>query len=119
MAKIQKELYGDFDEMIAVIHDAVVGGGVTAEMVESSQFIGSESRCSVMIFERYSAMFQSRVSLSVTLFETEGRKFVSAVASGGSSARFVKINTIPEDSMLETVRAAIHSYSRPRPEDDG
>ena len=43
MAKIQKELYGDFDEMIAVIHDAVVGGGVTAEMVESSQFIGSEA----------------------------------------------------------------------------
>ncbi len=118
MAKIQKELYGDFDDIIADIHDAVVGGSVTGEMIESSQFKGAEARCSVMIFERYSAMYQSRVTLSVTLFQTEGRIFISAAATGGSSARFVKINTIPEDSLLEAVRVVIHSYSRPKPEDD-
>ena len=115
MAKIQKELYGDFDDIIADIHDAVVSGSVTGEMIESSQFKGNESRCSVMIFERYSAMYQSRVTLSVTLFQTEGRIFVSAVSSGGSSARFVKINTIPEGSMLEAIRYVIHSYSKPKP----
>ncbi len=119
MAKIQREVYGDFDEMITAIYDAVTGSSVTGEMVESSAFTGSEARCSVMIFERYSAMYSSRVTLSVTLFETEGRRFVSAVSSGGSSARFVKINTIPEDSMLETVRYVIHSYSRPKPGENG
>ena len=115
MAKIQRELFGDFDDIIADIHDAVVGGSVTGEMIESSQFKGSEARCSVMVFERYSAMYQSRVTLSVTLFQTEGRIFISAAATGGSSARFVKINTIPEDSMLETVRYCMRSFS-PRPE---
>jgi len=50
------------------------------------------------------------VSMNVTLFETEGRLFVSAVTSGGSQAMLFKINTFGEEAFLDLIRDVIDKY---------
>ncbi|MBP5606079.1 MAG: hypothetical protein J6X60_11140 [Ruminiclostridium sp.] len=113
MAKLERELYGDYDTIVKSVYDSVMNGSMTASLEDSSRFYGNGTRCDVMVFERYSMLGDNRVSLSVTFFEADGRIFVSAISSGGSKATFFKFNTIGEETFLDTVRKTINSYSLP------
>ena len=113
MAKIQTELYGDFDMILNSVHNAVMGGSLSASLEESSDFYENGARCSVRVYERYSWLGGNRLSMSVTLFSANGRVYISAATTGGSQARFVKINTVGEHSFLGTVKNTIEAFTRP------
>lgn len=110
MAKLECRLRGSFDTVLREIENAVLSGSVSASLEDGSDFRAGEARCSVRVFERYSAMGGNRVSLNVTLVEAEGALFLSAIASGGSQAMFFKINTFGEDSFLDTVRGVVDRF---------
>ncbi len=110
MAKYESRLKGNFNEILQVIDDAVTGGSLSASLEESSSFSTGSGRCAVMVYERYSWSGGNRVSLSVTLFESEGNIFVSAIASGGSQAMFFKINTFGEEAFLDTLISHLKNY---------
>lgn len=110
MAKYESRLKGNFNEILQVIDDAVTGGSLSATLEESSKFSTAGGRCAVMVYERYSWSGGNRVSLSVTLFESEGNIFVSAIASGGSQAMFFKINTFGEEAFLDTLISHLKNY---------
>ena len=77
-------------------------GSVSASLEDSSDFSDGSSRCSVRVFERYSALGSNRVSLSVTLYEgRDGTIHLSAITSGGSQAMFFKINAFGEQAFLD------------------
>ena len=102
MAKIEKVLYGQFDNILKKIEDGVLGGSISASLEESSDFANGTARCSVRVFERYSYAGGNRVSLSVTVFQNgDSPVYISAVTSGGSQAMFFKMNTWGEESFLE------------------
>ena len=102
MAKLERILQGDFRGILKTIEDGVVHGSWTAELEESSDFSGENSKCSVRVFERYSYSGSNRVSLSVTLYqEGDGPIHLSAITSGGSQAMFFKINTWGEEAFLD------------------
>ncbi|MBQ9936748.1 MAG: hypothetical protein IJO86_00305 [Oscillospiraceae bacterium] len=105
MAKLERELQGDFREILYKIQDGIQNGSVSATLEESSDFISGDARCSVRVFERYSYMGNNRVSLSVTLFQVgEGVIHLSAITSGGSQAVFFKLNTLGEEAFLDKLR---------------
>ncbi len=100
MAKLEKTITGNFDEILHRIEDGILSGSISATLEESSDFGIGEIRCSVRVFERYSYMGKNRVSLSVTLFGNGDTIKLSAITSGGSQAMFFKINTFGEESFL-------------------
>lgn len=105
MAKLEKTLSGDFDSVLRKIEQGILNGSFSATLEDSSDFFGSKSRCSVRVFERYSAFGGNRVSMSVTLFQNEeGRISLSAITSGGSQAVFFKVNTFGEEAFLDTLK---------------
>ena len=102
MAKMERTLNGDFNEILQRIENGILEGSVSASLEDSSDFSDGSSRCSVRVFERYSALGSNRVSLSVTLFEgKDGTIRLSAITSGGSQALFFKINTFGEQAFLD------------------
>jgi hypothetical protein len=102
MAKYEKSLYGNFDEILKKIEDGILGGSISASLEEKSDFRSGDARCSVRVFERYSYMGGNRVSLNVTLFQNGSDDiFISAITSGGSQALFFKVNTLGEEAFLE------------------
>lgn len=111
MAKIERELYGDFDMILNAVTNAVMGGSISASVEETSDFYENGARCAVRVFERYSYMGKNRLSMSVTLFQANGRIFISAASTGGSQALFMKINTFGERAFLDTVRDTIDAFS--------
>ncbi|MDO5479691.1 MAG: DUF6054 family protein [Clostridia bacterium] len=104
MAKLEKTINGNFDEILYKIEDGIINGSVSASLEESSDFRIGDTRCSVRVFERYSYMGGNRVSLSVTLFGNGDTIQLSAITSGGSQAMFFKINTFGEEAFLNKLR---------------
>ena len=110
MAKIEVQLTGDFDTIIEEITDEILRKSMSAELEAASDFAGGTSRCSVRVFERYSMIGSNRVSLNITLFETDTQLQLSAIASGGSQAMFFKVNTFGEEAFLEELHPIIKKY---------
>ena len=108
MAKLEKILNGNFDEIINRITEGILNGSSSASLEEKSDFITDNSRCSVRVFERYSYTGGNRVSLSITLFQSDNKEiFLSAITAGGSQAMLFKINTFGEEAFLDKLKELI------------
>ena len=102
MAKMERTLRGDFDEILDRIENGIMRGSISASHEDSSDFTDGYSRCAVRVFERFSWTGDNRVSMNVTLYQgNDGMIRLSAITSGGSQARFFKINTWGEKAFLE------------------
>lgn len=102
MAKFEKKVDGNFDDILSKIEDGILSGSISATMEDASDFSDGLVRCSVRIFERYSYSGSNRVSLSVTLFQNSNEEiFISAITSGGSQGVLFKINKIGENTFLD------------------
>jgi len=103
MAKLEKTLTGNFDTILRQIEEGVLSASMSATLEEACDWRTTGARCSVRVFERYSYFGGNRVSMNVTLFQSGSVIKLCAITSGGSQALFFKINTIGEESFLETL----------------
>ena len=106
VAKYEKHLTGNFDELLELVTDGVLNGSMSASYEDGTV------RCAVRVFERYSYMGGNRVSMNVTLVGNDRDLFFSAITSGGSSAVFFKLNTLGEESFLEKLVPIVENYKK-------
>ena len=105
MAKLERTLSGDFNQLIKKIETGILNGSMSATLEDSSDFYSGEARCSVRVFERYSYAGGNRVSMNVTLFQNGNDEIrLSAITSGGSQAVLFKINTWGEEAFLDKLK---------------
>ena len=105
MAKLERTLSGEFNQLIKKIETGILNGSMSASLEDSSDFYSGDARCSVRVFERYSYAGGNRVSMSVTLFQKGNDEIhLSAITSGGSQAVLFKINTWGEEAFLDKLR---------------
>jgi len=107
MAKLEKKLKGDFDSILTSIEDGILDGSISATLEDKSDFKKGNSRCSVRVFERYSWFGGNRLSLSVTLFQSDDEIKLSAISSGGSTALIMKVNTVGENAFLDKLKEVL------------
>ncbi|WP_418371246.1 DUF6054 family protein [Agathobaculum sp.] len=112
MAKYEKHLTGNFDELLELVTDGVLNGSMSASYENGSDWTNGTVRCAVRVFERYSYMGGNRVSMNVTLVGKGEELFLTAITSGGSQAVFWKINTMGEESFLEKLVRVVEDYAR-------
>lgn len=110
MAKLERNLTGNFDALLDYLHDGILNGSASASWEESSDYNGANFRCAVRVYERYSLMGGNRVSLNLTLVGEDDRLFLSAITSGGSQAMFLKINTLGEGAFLDQVEELLDQW---------
>ena len=102
MAKLERKVQGDFNQLIKKIENGILNGSMSATLEAASDFVSGDARCSVRVFERYSYVGGNRVSMNVTLFQNAQEDiYLSAVTSGGSQAVLFKINTWGEEAFLD------------------
>ena len=105
MAKLERTLNGDFNQLIKKIETGILNGSMSASLEDSSDFHSGDARCSVRVFERYSYAGGNRVSMNVTLFQNGNDEIrLSAITSGGSQAVLFKINTWGEEAFLDKLK---------------
>lgn len=105
MAKLERTLNGDFNQLIKKIETGILNGSMSASLEDTSDFYSGDARCSVRVFERYSYAGGNRVSMNVTLFQNGNDEIrLSAITSGGSQAVLFKINTWGEEAFLDKLK---------------
>ena len=112
MAKYEKHLTGNFDEILNAVTDGVLNGSMSASYEDGSDWTNGTVRCAVRVFERYSYMGGNRVSMNVTLVGNDRDLFLSAITSGGSQAVFFKLNTLGEENFLEKLVPIVENYKK-------
>lgn len=103
MAKLEKTFVCDFNTLLQKIEKGILDSSISATLEEVADYRGTDSRCSVRVFERYSWSGSNRVSMSVTLYQSGKAIQLCAITSGGSQAAFFKVNTLGEEAFLETL----------------
>lgn len=112
MAKYERRLRGNFNELLNWIHRDITNGSSSVSFEDGSDIDLADSRVAVRVYERYSMAGGNRVSMNVTIVGTGENLFVSAITSGGSQAVFFKINTIGEETFLDLCRNSVEEYIR-------
>lgn len=112
MAKYERRLKGNFNELLNWIHRDITNGSSSVSYEDGSDIDLGDSRVAVRVYERYSMAGGNRVSMNVTITGTGEDLFVSAITSGGSQAVFFKINTIGEETFLEICSDSVENYIR-------
>ena len=107
MAKLEKSISGNFDEVLSRLDEGILGGSMSASLEDGSDFECGGLRCAVRVYERYSWTGGNRLSMTLTLFGSDVDLKLSAITSGGSNAMFFKMNTIGEDAFLDTLQGLI------------
>lgn len=111
MAKYERKLSGDFDEVLQMCEYAVIKESLSASFEAGSDFTVGNARVCVRVYERFSYFGGNRVSLNITLAGEGNDLFLSAITSGGSQAVLFKLNTVGEETFLDTlVRAVEKQY---------
>ena len=107
MAKLERALTGDFDDILWRLDQAVLNGSMSASLEDSSDFTVGPARVAVRMYERYSALGGNRVALSLTLAGEGTRLHLTAITAGGSQAMFFKLNTFGEEAFLDTLARVV------------
>lgn len=110
MAKYEKRLTGSFDELLAWIHNDIQEGSASASFEDGSDINLGQVRIAVRVYERYSMLGGNRVSMNITLVGDGSALYVSAITSGGSQAVLFKINTIGEETFLDSAIRSVENY---------
>ena len=104
MAKFERTITGDFDDVLDRLHRGILEGSSSASYEDGSDYTAGDVRCAVRVYERYSWSGGNRVSMNLTLVGRGRELFLSAITSGGSQAMFFKVNTLGEESFLDKLR---------------
>jgi hypothetical protein len=110
MAKYERALTGDFNELLNWLHNNIIGGSISASYEEGSDITVGQVRIAVRVYERYSMIGKNRVSLNLTLIGEGKNLHVTAITSGGSQAVFFKINTFGENTFLQSCIDSVENY---------
>ena len=113
MAKYERRLNGNFDEVLRIAHDSI-NRSMSATLEDQSYANLGDVRVAIRVYERYSWLGGNRVSLNLTLVGEGSNLFLSAISSGGSQAMFFKVNTWGEESFLETLSRSMEKYAAGR-----
>ena len=105
MAKYEKTIKGNFDKILKKIETQVISGNIIARLKDKSDFIINNTKCSVRVYERSSWAGSHKVSLNITLIQSNNSDIhVSAITSGGSSLVFFKRNAYNEKLFLNKIK---------------
>ena len=107
MAKLERAITGDFDDVLWRLDQAVLNGSMSATLEDRSDFSIGSVQVAVRVYERYSAMGGNRVAMSLTLAGEGDSLYLTAITAGGSQAMFFKINTWGEEAFLDTLAQAL------------
>jgi hypothetical protein len=108
MAKLERTLTGDFDDILWRLDQAVLNGSMSATLEDRSDFSIGPVQVSVRMYERYSAMGGNRVAMCLTLAGEGNRLHLTAITAGGSQAMFFKMNTWGEEAFLDTLAEVVN-----------
>lgn len=103
MAMLERTLRGNFSHILDTLHQGILQASASASYEDGSDFTLGDTQVAVRMYERYSWLGGNRVALSLTVAGQGDQIHITAITAGGSQAMFLKLNTVGEESFLDTL----------------
>ncbi len=91
--------------------DNVITESISASIEAQDELCTGDARLILRTYERYSVSGGNRLTLNVAILAVGSDLKVALTTSGGSRAVFFKVNTIGEETFMESALAAVDSFA--------
>lgn len=107
MAKYEKIITGEFQEVVDLLHNNIINSGATMNLVDESNFICGDTNIAVRVYDKYFVRNESRASLSLTVAAHGSDIFISAIGAGGGRGIFFNFSLGAEENLVTIVQESI------------
>ncbi|HEX9027381.1 MAG TPA: DUF6054 family protein [Clostridium sp.] len=107
MAKYEKTIIGQFEEVVNRLHDDIGKSGITMNLVDESNYTCGDTNIAVRVYDKYFMRNNNRASLSLTVVSHGNDIFISAIGAGGGQGVFFNFSLGAEDDMVAVVQKSV------------
>lgn len=107
MAKFEKTIVGNFNEVISKLQNEIINSGMSMNLVDESNFNSGDSNIAVRVYDKYFMRNGNRASLSLTVVGNGSDIFISAIGAGGGQGVIFNFSLGAEDELVDIVRFCI------------
>ena len=109
MAKYEKKIVGNFDEIINKLQNEIINSGISMNLVDESNYSSGELNIAVRVYDKYFMRNSSRASLNLTVVGHGSDIFISAIGAGGGQGVIFNCSWGAEDELVDIVRYCIEA----------
>lgn len=110
MAKTERVVWGNFDEVLNGLDEAIINSGVSMQLVDYSYKEVNGSKVALRVYDKYFYRSSNRASLSLSVISSGDQIHVSAIGAGGGQGVFFRFSWGAESSILTPVIKYLDSY---------
>ena len=107
MAKFEKEIQGNFEEIINKLQNEIMNSGMSMNLVGESNYSSGETNIAVRVYDKYFMRNGNRASLSLTVVGHGSNIYISAIGAGGGQGVIFNFSLGAEDELVDIVRYCI------------
>lgn len=107
MAKFEKKIIGNFEEIINTLQNEIMNSGVSMNLVDESNYSLGDTNVAVRVYDKYFMRNGNRASLSLTVAGHGNDIFISAIGAGGGQGVIFNFSLGAEEELVDIVRFCI------------
>ena len=107
MAKYERTITGQFEDIIYQLQNAIEANALTMNLVDESNYSSGDTKIAVRVYDKYFMRNSSRASLSLTIAGHGNQIFISAIGAGGGQGVLFNFSLGAEEQMVDVVRKCI------------
>lgn len=107
MAKYEKAIIGQFEEVLNRLQNDIGNSGLTMNLVDESNYTAGDTKIAVRVYDKYFMRNGNRASLSLTVAGHGNNIFISAIGAGGGQGIIFNFSLGAEDDMVAIVQESI------------
>ncbi|KLU65766.1 MULTISPECIES: DUF6054 family protein [Desulfosporosinus] len=107
MAKYEKTITGQFEEVVNHLQEDIGNSGLTMNLVDESNYISGNTNIAVRVYDKYFMRNGNRASLSLTVVGHGDNIFISAIGAGGGKGVLFNFSLGAEEDMVAIVQESI------------
>ena len=107
MAKYEKLITGNFEEVLRQLDKDIDNNGISMQLVDESNYSYNNVNIAIRVYDKYFMRNGNRASLSLTVVGNGSSIFVSAIGAGGGQGVFFNFSLGAEEEMVEIVQECI------------
>ena len=107
MAKYERNIMGQFEEVINRLQNDIDNSGVTMNLVDESNYTSGDTKIAVRVYDKYFMRNGNRASLSLTVVGRGNDIFISAIGAGGGQGILFNFSLGAEEDMVAIVRRSL------------
>jgi hypothetical protein len=111
MAKYEKTIVGNFEEIVNRLQNEIINSGMSMELVDESNYSSGDTNIAVRVYDKYFMRNGNRASLSLTVAGHGNDIFISAIGAGGGQGIIFNFSLGAEEELVDIVRFCIEQMN--------